>query len=193
MLEVRHEPITLADFLLWEVRQPTRFEFDGSRPVAMIGGTVAHNRIMRRVHRLLEQRLDGTPCEPFGPDVKIIVDGKVRYPDAVVSCTQQTDRAQVIENPVVVFEVLSDSTSRTDRIEKVRECGATPSIQRYVILEQDSIGATVFVRNGAERSAVTLCGGDILHLAEIGIEMDRHDLYPGQFLSTPSDGIGNGA
>src|SRR5512135_3861110 len=116
-----HEPMTLAEFLLWEEQQPTRFEFDGFHAIAMTGGTVAHNRIMRRLHRLLEQSLERTPCEPFGPDVKIIVDGRVRYPDAVVSCTSQPDRSQVIENPVVVFEVLSDSTSRTDRIEKVRE------------------------------------------------------------------------
>ena len=105
-----HEPITLEKFLAWEECQPARFEFDGFHPIAMTGGTVAHNRIMRRLHRLLEQHLEGTPCEPFGPDVKIIADGRARYPDAVVSCTPQPDRSQVIENPVVVFEVLSEST-----------------------------------------------------------------------------------
>ena len=57
-------------------------------------------------------------------------------------------KTTVIRDPVVVFEVLSESTSRTDRIEKLREYGATPSIQRYIILEQDTIAATVYVRKG---------------------------------------------
>ena len=170
--------MTLAEFLLWEEHQPSRFEFDGCHPIAMTGGTVAHNRIMRRLHRLLEQRLEGTPCEPFGPDVKIIAAGRVRYPDAVVSCTPQPGHAQVIDNPVVVFEVLSDSTSRTDRIEKVREYQATPSIQRYVILEQDSIGATVFVRRGDEWAAATISVGEVLHMPEIGVEFSVDELYP---------------
>ena len=169
--------MTLEEFLAWEECQPARFEFDGFHPIAVTGGAVAHNRIMRRLHRLLEQHLDGTPCEPFGPDVKIIAEGRVRYPDAVVSCTPQSDRSQVIESPIVVFEVLSESTSRTDRIDKVREYQATPSILRYVILEQDSIGATVFVRNGELWSASTISDNDDLRMPEIGVEFRLQELY----------------
>ena len=52
----------------------------------------------------------------------------------------------VIRDAVVVFEVISPGTSRTDRIDKLREYQATASIQRYVILEQDSIGADGITR-----------------------------------------------
>jgi Uma2 family endonuclease len=171
------KPITLEEFLRWEDRQPARFEFDGFQPVAMTGGTIAHNRIMRRLHRALERRLEGQPCEPFGPDVKIIVDGRARYPDAVVSCTSQNDSAQVIADPVVVFEILSESTSRTDRIEKVREHQATPTILRYVILEQDSIGAMVFERRDNTWAASILTEGDRLLMPEIGIEIPLAELF----------------
>jgi Uma2 family endonuclease len=169
--------MTLIEFLAWEDRQPTRFEFDGFHPVAITGSSVAHNRIMRRLHRALERWLEGQPGEPFGPDVKIVVDGRARYPDAVISCVPQSDSELIIENPVVVFEVLSDSTSRTDRIEKVREYQATPSIQRYVILEQDSIGATVFERRHETWAASTLTEGDHLSMPEIGIEIPLTELY----------------
>jgi hypothetical protein len=50
-----HEPMTLEEFLAWEECQPARFEFDGFHPIAVTGGAVAHSRIMRRLHRLLEQ------------------------------------------------------------------------------------------------------------------------------------------
>ena len=171
------KPMTLMEFLAWEENQPARFEFDGFQPVAMTGGTVAHNRIMRRLHRALEGRLEGQACEPFGPDVKILVDGRARYPDAVVSCTPQSDRSQVVENPVVVFEILSESTSRTDRIEEVREYQATQSILRYVILEQDSIGATVFERRDGSWIAATLTDGDHLVMPEIGVDLPLAELY----------------
>ena len=169
--------MTLTDFLDWEERQPTRFEFDGFQPVAMTGGTVAHNRIMRRLHRALERGLEGQPCEPFGPDVKILVAGRARYPDAVVSCVPQSDSALIIETPVVVFEVLSETTSRTDRIEKVREYQATQSILRYVILEQDSVGATVFERRNETWAASTLTEDDRLFMPEIGVAFPLADLY----------------
>lgn len=85
--------MSIGEFLVWDERQPVRYEFDGFHPVAMMGGTLAHDRIMRRLHRCLEDRLAGRPCEPFGPDVKIIVDGKARYPDALVTCTPQENRS----------------------------------------------------------------------------------------------------
>ena len=171
-------PMTLTQFLAWEERQELRYEFDGFEAVAMIGGTVAHNRIMRRLHRALERGLAGKPSELFGPDVKILTPGKARYPDALVTCTPQATNAQVVANPVVVFEVLSASTSRTDRIEKVQEYQATPSIRRYVILEQDSIGAVVFERRGADGwTAYALTDGDTLRMPEIGVEVALAEIY----------------
>jgi Uma2 family endonuclease len=77
----------------------------------------------------------------------------------------------------VVFEALSESTSRTDRIEKVREYQAMPSIRRYVILEQDSIGATVFERRDETWAASTLTEGDRLSMPEIVVEIPLAELY----------------
>ena len=68
-------------------------------------------------------------------------------------------------------------TSRTDRIEKLREYQATQSIQRYVILEQDSIAATVFSRMGADWIARALTDGDVLQMPEIGIELRLSEIY----------------
>lgn len=73
--------------------------------------------------------------------------------------------------------MLSPTTSRTDRIEKVREHQATASIQRYVILEQDSIAATVFSRLGAGWLARALTEGDVLQMPEIGIELALSEIY----------------
>ena len=76
-----------------------------------------------------------------------------------------------------MFEILSPGTSRTDRIDKLREYQATPSIQRYVILEQDSIAATVFTRQSAVWDARALTAGETLGMPEIDVSLRLDDIY----------------
>ncbi len=173
------QPMTVAEFLAWEERQALRFEFDGEQPVAMTGGTLNHDEITFNLRKALDARLGRGPCRPFGPNVKLVVDGKVRYPDAVVTCTPQSGRGSIVEAPVVVFEVLSASTSRTDRIAKAREYHATASIQRYVILEQDAVAATVMERQGAAWQTAILTGEDALAMPELGISFPLAECYAG--------------
>lgn len=82
----RHKPVTLAEFLAWEERRDLRYEFDGSVPLAMNGGTIAHDQITFELRTALTARLAGTPCRALGPNVKIIDNGRARYPDAIVVC-----------------------------------------------------------------------------------------------------------
>ncbi len=171
------EPMSLAEFLDWEERQELRYEFDGFQPVAMTGGTVRHEAIGYRLRGLLLNRLEGKPCRPYGPTTKVEVQGRIRYPDAYVSCTRADPGATIVPEPVVIFEVLSPSTSRTDRIEKLREYQATPSIQRYVIFEQDAIAATVYARRGADWTVRVLTEADVLEMPEIGIELRLPEVY----------------
>ena len=171
------KPMTLAEFLDWEERQELRYEFDGFQPVAMTGGTARHETIGGTLRALLYNRLQGGRCRLWGPTAKIEVQGHIRYPDAYVSCTPVSPSATIIPEPVVVFEVLSPSTSRTDRIEKLREYPATPSIQRYVVLEQDSIAAMVFSRHGDDWTANVLIESDILRMPEIDIELALAEIY----------------
>ena len=115
-------PMTLAEFLAWEERQPLRHEFDGFGPVAMVGGTVGHAKIQRNLAVALGGRLRGKPCDFLGSDLKFLAaNGAVRYPDGMVVCSALDRAATVVRDPVVVFEVLSPSTARVDRIAKARE------------------------------------------------------------------------
>ncbi len=171
--------MSVEEFLAWEERQELRWEFDGFRPVPMTGGTAAHETIGGNVRTALDNRLRGGRCRVFGPTLKIEVVGRIRYPDAFVVCTQVPPKETVVRDPVVVFEVLSEVTSRTDRIEKLREYGATPSIRRYVILEQDTIAAMVFVRKDADLVAETLTANDSLSMPEIGLDVPLAEFYAG--------------
>jgi Uma2 family endonuclease len=76
-----------------------------------------------------------------------------------------------------VFEVLSPSTSRVDRIEKLREYQATPSIRRYVLLEQDAIAATVYLKREDTWTVSVVTGDAILTMPEIETEIPLADVY----------------
>lgn len=171
--------MSVAEFLAWEERQELRYEFAGFRPVAMTGGTYAHDQITYNVRRALDARLEGKPCRSCGPNVKILAGRSVRYPDVLVTCAPIARDATVIDAPVAVFEVISRDSGRTDRIEKVRDYRDTPSIQHYVILEQTSVGATVFARRGEDWVATVLIEGDALQLPELGVELPLLECYAG--------------
>lgn len=80
---------------------------------------------------------------------------------------------------MVVFEVLSPSTQRIDRIDKAQEYGAVPSIRRYVIVEQDSIGLTVLEKLDAGDWRASILTEGVLHLPEVGTSVAVADLYDG--------------
>ncbi len=140
--------VTVADFLAWEERQPFKYEFNGIRPVLLPDGTFAHSAIQRNLLVALGQQLRGKPGQVHGSDLKVEVAGRVRYPDAFVVCAETPRDARVVRDPVVIFEILSESTSRRDRGEKHDDYRDTPSVARYAMLEQDERRATVFAREG---------------------------------------------
>jgi Uma2 family endonuclease len=177
------KPMTLAEFLAWEERQPQRHEFDGLRPVAMTGGTLAHATVQANLAIAIGGRLRGGPCRFYGSDLKIRTgDDHIRYPDGFVACTTGDSTSTVVSDPVVIFEVLSSATAAVDRIVKAREYQATPSVQRYVMLEQDRIGATVYARAGDGWTHEILIAESMLALPEIGVALPLAELYEGLVL-----------
>lgn len=173
------KPMTVEQFLTWEERQELRYEFDGMQPVAMTGGTAAHAAIQRNLAIAVGGRLHGTPCQFFGSDLKIVLAGKVRYPDGFVVCAPVARGSTVVYDPVVIFEVMSDSTARTDLVTKNREYAAAASVLRYVVLAQDEIGGTMFERAGADWTGRLLRHEDMIRMPELGIEVPLVELYSG--------------
>ena len=177
MSNALRQSMTLAEFLVWEERQERPYEFDGFGPVAMNGGTVEHAAIQGNLYAALHARLRGGPRRAYNAGLKIEVAGRMRYPDAFVVCSEQPRGATVAHQPVVVFEILSPGTSRTDRIVKAREYGATDSIQRYVILEQTSQAATVFTRVAGLWAGAIIEGDADLPMPEIGVTVPLAEMY----------------
>src|SRR5271157_2158554 len=182
-------PMSLTQFLAWEERQELRYEFDGTRPIAMVGGTRAHAAIQRNLAFALTGRLRGKPCQFFGSDLKIkAAENSCRYPDGIVTCTGGDNASTMVSDPVVIFEVLSPSTAANDRIVKAREYQAMPSVQRYVMLEQDRLGATVYARSGDTWTLEILVEDSVIDLPEIGVAVPLAELYEGIAFEAEQEG-----
>ncbi len=130
---------TVEEYLAFERTSPTRHEFVSGQIYALAGGSKNHNRIALDLAGSLNTQLRGSNCEAFVADVKVYVHPDLYYyPDVVVMCEQlnENEEAYIAENPVLMVEVLSSTTKRTDRIEKMREYQFLPSLREYVIIEQ---------------------------------------------------------
>jgi Uma2 family endonuclease len=175
---VLRQPMTVDQFLVWEDRQELRYEFDGCQPVAMTGGTSAHAAIQRNLITALGNGLRDSPCQPYGSELKIRVAERIRYPEAFVVCTPVPSRTKVVTDPVVIFEVVSESSVTTDFVIKNAEYRATPSVQSCVVLQQTKPAAAVFSRKGDDWVTDLLSGGDaVLRISEIGIDIPLSEIY----------------
>jgi Uma2 family endonuclease len=165
------------EFLAWEQSQDLRYEFDGIAPVAMTGGAREHAGIQCNLAIAVGGRLRGGPCQYFGSDLKVETAPGYRYPDGFVVCAAQPRGATSVRDPVVIFEVLSESTSRSDTFTKNREYAAIPSVRRYVLLSQDEMSALVYERLADDWIGHRLDADAILRMPEIGIELPLAELY----------------
>ena len=177
---LRQPSMTRDQFFDWAQAQEERYEFDGFQPVAMTGGSNNHSIICQNVWSALRSRLRGSGCDVLGPDAGLATVGDVvRYPDALVTCAKIPGAARLVPGVVVVFEVLNPSSGRADRIDKLREYRAVPSIRRYVVLEHRSAGLTVFSRpdGTADWTATALTANEDLDIPELGIGVPVHEFY----------------
>ena len=171
---------TQDEFFTWRDQQEGRYEFDGFAPVDMNGVPINHAIIVRNISTALTQRLRGTPCQALGPDIGLATTGNaLRYPDMLVTCAKLDGNARLVPGAVIIFEVLSPSSGRTDRIHKVREYAGVASVRRYVIVESSGVGLTVFERTTQDAAwqANTLSADDLLEMPEIGISVTVSEIY----------------
>jgi Uma2 family endonuclease len=173
------KPMTREQFLAWEAKQELRYEFDGFQPIATTGGMAAHAMIQHNLHLAIGGRLRGSPCRFYGSDLKIATARGFRYPDGSVVCSSVARDATVVDEPVVLFEVLSESSGRTDLVTKNHEYAAIHTVRRYIVLAQDEIAGTMFERIGDDWVGHLLDATSVLHMPEIGVDVPLTELYEG--------------
>jgi Uma2 family endonuclease len=120
-----------AEYLALERHSDVKHEYAGGQIFAMGGASKTHNRISLNATFALRQKSTG--CRVSMADVKLKAERVYYYPDVMLSCEPSADEYTETE-PCVVMEVLSESTSRIDRGEKLYNYQKIPSLQAYVFL-----------------------------------------------------------
>lgn len=172
-----------ADYVAVEKGASERHEFLGGAVYAMAGGTPEHGALAAAVMGELRSALAGKPCRVYSSDVRVSIrpTGLATYPDASVVCGRlETDPEDpdAITNPLLVVEVLSDSTEAYDRGAKAAHYRRLPSLREYVLLSQDEPHIEIYRRLGPNRwELVEARAGDRLALDSLGIELDVSALY----------------
>lgn len=178
--------VTPTQYLQNESGAELRSEYWDGEVVAMAGGSPVHNRIVRNLTRRLGNQLDGSHCEPFTSETRVHIPhcNSYFYPDASVVCgaVQTTDEAtETILNPIVIFEVLSPTTEATDRGRKFACYRSLPSLECYVLIEQETPAVDLFLRQTDGTWLLLAQTGleNFLPLTAIGITLTFSELYQG--------------
>lgn len=142
----------------------------------MAGANLNHNRISRNLLTALSARLPPT-CEAFSSDLLIKTRlNRFRYPDLVVLCEDAKGDEQFIDNPILIVEILSKSTRQQDKGVKRTEYLSLPSLQEYVLVEQDFVEVEILRRAQGWRSENYYLGDEGV-LDSIGVVLSVVEIY----------------
>jgi Uma2 family endonuclease len=165
-------PITAAEYLEGERLAEVRHEFVDGRVYAMSGASRKHNEICGDIYSALKSHLQGGPCRTYIEAVKLQIADDIGeayyYPDVFVACEPGDDDSHVVRNPKLIVEVLSESTSRIDRTDKLTNYKRIPTVEEIVLIEQEWPEIVVFRRSERWKPCLHTQFETIVRLDSIG-------------------------
>jgi len=152
MLQPEKKFFSLEEYFEIENRAEFKSEYYHGELFAMAGASIAHNLIVSNLITALNNSLSDSDCFVFPSDVKVQVDPALHYtyPDVSVVCNEIEyfeNKNDTIVNPVVIFEVLSQSTIDYDRGTKFKEYRKIKSLKDYILVDQYNIFVEHFLKN----------------------------------------------
>jgi Uma2 family endonuclease len=175
--------LTYADYAKREEASETKHEYLDGEVFAMAGGTIAHGRLGTNVRDGIKATLPaGCGCVVDGPDIRVRTpSGKGTYPDGFVVCgkieTDSEDKESVT-NPVLIMEVLSETTEAYDRGKKFDHYRTIKNLMEYVLVSYQDPLIESHVRNPDGTWTTTFAGpGEVLVLRSIDARLEVNAVY----------------
>jgi Uma2 family endonuclease len=180
MTNLKYSRLTEADYLLGELASEIRHEYVDGEVFAMAGAGEAHNLIAGNIFAKLRGLVRGGPCRVYISDMKLRVKTwkAYYYPDVMVACDPTDSEGNYKERPSLVVEVLSQSTERTDRREKMLAYRTLSVLREYLLVATDKQHVELYRRDAQDEWQLTnLNPADGIHLESLGYDLSLNDIY----------------
>lgn len=174
-LSKQHAKLTEQQYLDGEQASDIKHELINGSIYALVGASANHNRICATLTREFGNHLKNTPCEVFTSDMKVKVWQDFFYPDVMVVCNKH-DNESFTDAPLLIVEVLSKSTRKTDRSLKKRVYQTLPSLHEYIMIEQDFVEIEICRRDDYWQSEHFFLGDDVV-FTSIDLALKVEDIY----------------
>ena len=176
--------ISPEEYLAIERRSETKHEYFAGEIFAMVGASKRHNLIISNIIRILGNQLLDRPYNVYPSDmrVKVSATGKYTYPDVVVACEEEKfddSENDTLLNPVIIIEVLSESTEAYDRGKKFEHYQSIESLTEYLLAAQTPYRIEQYVRqnNREWKYSEYHSPEEVVKINVIGCELTLKDVY----------------
>lgn len=188
-VKLNQKYLSIEEYLALEADSEVKHEYENGRVFAMAGGSPNHSFIAGSTVAALRNGLKakGSKCKVSGSDLKVQIEkyNSFVYPDAMVICGElEMFGADAIKNPLLIVEVLSDSTASYDRGKKFRKYISLSSLVEYVLIDQNQPLVHAFSRKSEEETGrvdwtmqFALGLEESIYLSSIDCEIALADIY----------------
>jgi Uma2 family endonuclease len=183
--------LTAEEYLAQERLASFKSEFYQGEVFAMAGARFEHNRVKENLARQLGNALEGSTCFPLSSDMRIHMPSTTlyTYPDIVIVCGEPAftdEHRDVLLNPKVIVEVLSDSTEKYDRGAKFQQYQHIDSLREYILVSQNEARIECYVRQNQSKWLLSNYVGlsEQLVVSSVDVSTPLQAIYEGVLLES---------
>lgn len=145
---VSDKKYSVEEYFEFEKTSEIRHEFINGELIPMPGESKKANEIAGNIYVSLRNSFKKRALKVYNHDVRLMLENnRYRYPDIAVAPTIDDEDSHAITQPVLIVEVFSENSVKTDTVDKLREYSILPTLQYYLIVSQEEPFVEVYAKN----------------------------------------------
>lgn len=175
---------TVEEYFSILEKSKEKLEYHNGKIYAMAGGTSNHDAISVNMSTQLKIALKGKGCQVYSSDQQVMSESTNRYvyPDVSVACGNREfadEKKTKLLNPILVVEVLSESTAVYDKNTKLHLYSKIPSFQEYVLINAEKVEVHTYFKEEKELWRISFASRmeDTIQLHSLGINISVAEIY----------------